>query len=226
MIYNNSDRELSNYLLEEVKKLLEGKHILLHEYYVRVDDLEKDSRILKGARIDVYKLDRTEMTPHCHIKDSDGAEIEVSLIDWNIINVKYPKNTAPEWSNFTILKDKFFEWVTINSEKLFDTWNRNNPDNQVDNSYCDRNMSAELKQYIDSHEHPVTINAFKKSIYGVLSPLFAVKETKNELKDLDVISLLKKTGLFDEWHLKESNMEALKAAEEAIKDVKIWFSYV
>lgn len=218
--------EYENKSLTMVASLLEGKKFLLHEYYVRVNK-EKDKHVLGDLDVLVYTLDREEMTPHIHLKNND-EEIEVSLIDWEIINVKRPTNKKRDWSDFTSFRKRFFEWLENpeNVETLFRTWNNKNPDNLVEDYSEEAEKSPHLNYYLTLNNNPIILDKFRKKIYSVLTPLFKNKESKEKLKDLDSISLLKEIGLYDEYHLEDTNEDVIRTAEDAIRDIKIWFSYV
>ena len=209
------------------RELFEGREYLLHEYYERANS-PKDNHILKDLDIYVYIGDRTPMTPHCHLKDNDGVEIEVSLIDWQIVNVKNPSGKKCEWGEFTSIRNRFFEWIDKqeNAEKVFRIWNKCNVDNLLEEYQDKTNISDQLKIYFAKKNNPVILDDFRDEIYNVLGALFADKKEKRKLKDLDTLELLKRTGLYDKYHLEDAGKEVFKTAENAIKHVKIWFSYI
>lgn len=217
--------EYSKKVVTMVGSLLEGKRELLHEYYKKVNS-DRDKHILGNLKIYIYGLDRDQMTPHAHLIDDD-VELEVSLIDWRIVRVKPASSKNHEWSAFTSIRDRFFEWLENedNSDKLFRTWNNNNPDNLLE-EYKNEYVSKELRFYFMKQSNPIILDDFRKAIYDVLQPLFADKKTKEKLNDLDPMSLLKEVGLYERYHLEDTNEDVIRTAEDAIRDVKIWFSYV
>ena len=212
--------------LEKVIRLLGEHRQLLHEYYERVDDKDKDRAILGNIRIDVYKLDREAMTPHIHIKYDKEVEIEVSLIDWSILNVKKPNGLKCDWSLFTTMRDRFFKWIDLtgddgekNYNKIFKVWNENNPDNQLDNTWLDGEyISPQLDKFLEPYKN-IDFNEIKKDIYKILIPL--VSNGDNDILKKDVITILKEIGLYDKYsfHLDD----VYEVAEKVIKEVKSWY---
>ena len=62
----------------------------LNEFYY-YDTITTNNKIL----IMIYKKDRILYTPHVHVTDySKNNEIEVSLLDFNIVNVKKKNNNS------------------------------------------------------------------------------------------------------------------------------------
>lgn len=205
---------------------LENKKGLLKEFYLRIDD-EKDSTILKGLSINIYFKDREEMTPHIHLKDINGdIEIEVSLINWSIINVKQPKNIDKNWSNFSSIRKRFFKWLKEkgNLQKLFKEWDRQNPDNLLEEYKDNRDISEELKGFLTAYHNPIKLDSFRKEIYSVLSSFFKDNETKEKLYSLTWDNILKEVGLWEKYDLDNTNDIVLSTAKDAVKDSKIWFS--
>ena len=215
-----------NRKLEKVIRLLDGHRQLLHEYYERVDDKNKDRSILGNIRIDVYKLDREAMTPHIHIKYGKEIEIEVSLIDWSILNVKKPKELKCDWSLFTIIRDKFFKWIDLASDngeknyiKIFKVWNENNPDNQLDNTWLDgKYISPQLDNFLEPYKK-IDFNEIKKDIYKILIPL--VSNGDSDIFKKDIITILKEIGIYEKYpfHLDD----VFEVAERMIEEIKGWY---
>lgn len=216
-----------DYILNKVDYLLKEQRGTIHEYYEHVDNPKKDYRVLDGLEIQVYKLDRESM-PHTHLIDKDKTEIEVSLTDWGIVYVKNPQNASRSWSNFTSIRDRFFEWLKntssdgeVNYIRLFKKWDENNPDNQLDDYYRDKDVSNELKEYLKlTKPQVVDLNVFKKEIYKALAPLIFNPTTKNEIIKMDTISLLKYVGLDKSYSLDDKIL--VDYADEIICDMKKW----
>ncbi len=102
---------------------------LLSEYYETIRN-----PLLKNNIICVYKNDREGYTPHIHIRHNNGEiEIEVSLLDFNIINVKRPNNGICDWGGYNDIKKPFFKWLnkTKNIFSLFELWDGNNEMNTL-----------------------------------------------------------------------------------------------
>ena len=225
MIYTEN-KEYHDKLYREVAFLLDNDKMLLHEYYEKINR-GKDSHILGGLKIYVYKIDRGMATPHIHIVDEENHEIEVSLIDWRIVNVKNPSGKTREWSSFASIRDKFFRWLNEteeNSKRIFDVWNNNNKDNQLDNKYInDSDISEELRNYLQKNEDPDILLIFQKELYGELFVLFSDEKEREKLENLDVLSLLKEIDFIDKFGITEDSQEILRLADKIIKNVKICF---
>ena len=144
---------------EQEKFLIEQKGILF-EYYSQASSPKYDSHILGNIQIWVYGNDRQNFTPHCHVMLADKSiEFEVSLLDWEIINVKRPNNISCDWSSFNEFKKPFFAWIErINRLKmknkimLFMLWDINNPNNTL-SDFIERNniniIDEDLIEYIE-----------------------------------------------------------------------------
>ena len=144
------------FISEEQEKYLNENKGLLFEYYEQISNPRGDTKILGDLQIWIYGNDRQDFTPHCHIMTKDkSTEFEVSIINWNIINVKNGKPTKD-------MKDRFFRWLNSNSTKfngmknknvLFATWDGNNPNNDLLTFMSEHSISAEdddLAEYLDS----------------------------------------------------------------------------
>lgn len=234
MIYSHDD-DYNRLILEQVRGILGENRVPLHEFYKRVDNPAVDSHILKGLEIEVYELDRQEMTPHVHLRDNNGnIEIEVSLVDWRILNVKRPQNVVADWSNFTSVRKRFSEWLATddNADNLFICWNKSNPGNELKNQYLIdnqngyREISSELKRFLEENEDAVVLSFLRRKLYQLLMPIFSDAKKKLEFEGLNIIDVLKKLNVFTEYGFTEKNKEAIKVAEQVLKDVKIWYSFV
>ena len=167
----------------------------------------------------VYGNDRESMTPHCHIFDKT-QEIEVSLIDWSIINVK--NGAKAEWSNFTEFRDRFFKWLYLPNEEngsynyisLFSLWNHANEDNTLVSfikSHNNINISRELENFISTRQKYLQ-NIYKQ----VTNALFAVYYMSNKtfkFKTYTPIELFRKLDL--DIVIDEEDEEALNAIANA-----------
>lgn len=145
---------------EEQERFLAENQGILFEYYAQVTNPRTENHILKGTQVWIYSNDRTNFTPHCHVMLSDRSiEVEVSLIDFAIINVKSQNNTPCDWSYFNQIKKPFFNWIKMKDKygltrkvHTFIEWDRNNPNNAlVDyvNSHKPTQIDTELVEYVD-----------------------------------------------------------------------------
>lgn len=215
------------FIREVVKDMEEHNKGLLHEFYITANS-DRDKNILKDLKIHIYNLDRDQMTPHCHIKTKNGEiELEVSLLDWTIVNVKAPKNTAPTWSNFSGIKDKFFEWLNhyheksdlLNSYWLFYLWDGENPDNQLKKYKDNPNNSNPLKDYLERNEMDIDLDRLQKDLYSTLVPLF-LNKTAPQLDG--PIQLLKNIELYRKYPVKETDEKAIKLIVKTYNELKTW----
>lgn len=140
---------------KEQTKFLQEQKGLLFEYYAQVSSPRLDARILGDLQVWVYGDDRKNFTPHCHVMKSDkSVEWEVSIIDWNIINVKNGTVTGQmeklfnEWLAAKSTKDK----SKLNKEMVYIMWDAVNPNNDLlefTDSHNIKIEDIELNQYID-----------------------------------------------------------------------------
>lgn len=212
----------SSFLLEVVEPLRYKKDIL-KEYYERVDK-PKDAGILKGLEVQIYLLDREEMTPHVHLVDNaNEISIEVSLVDWSIIKVNSPKSADRDWSNFSTVRKRFFSWLENNVEELFLKWDAKNPDNLL-RDYADRTtISQELKDYIGKSFNPNEVDPLIKEIYRLLIPMFVNPEENERLQVASPISILKELGLYEKYNLSSIEQSLLKKLENIVNEIKLWY---
>lgn len=119
---------------EKQRKFLKEKKGVLFEYYSMASNPSFDSHILGNLQVWVYGDDRNKFTPHCHVftKDKD-IEIEVSIIDWEILNIK---NGLPT----KVFMKSFFKWLysqstrdkrLTNKDFIYILWDSNNPENTL-----------------------------------------------------------------------------------------------
>lgn len=145
---------------EEQEKFLEENKELLTEYS-QVSNPKKDNVILGDTQIWIYGNDRHGFTPHCHMFNTDKTvEIEISLIDFSIVNVKTPKNVPSDWGKFKEYKNKFFKWLKstesrgktcLNQKMLYILWDVNNPKNTLSDyvfNHGIKEVEDELAEYI------------------------------------------------------------------------------
>ena len=143
---------------EEQEKFLKEQKGILFEYFSVVSNPRKDVNILGNLQIWVYGNDRQDFTPHCHVMTVDkSTEFEVSLLDWNIINVKQGNPTRD-------MQKRFHQWLiskstrgvdATNKKMLFISWDGNNPNNEL-GSFCERHnitpQDEELLEYIEKQK--------------------------------------------------------------------------
>lgn len=168
-------RETERISKEQEKYLNENKGKLF-EYYAQVSNPLIDSRILGKVQVWIYGDDRNSYTPHLHLMLSDRSrEVEVSLIDFSLINIKSPKNISCVWSNFNDLRKPFEKWLCLtnkmgmkNIEKLFIAWDQNNPNNFLID-YVDKHKIKNNEMNEDLYEY---INDMRKEIDNQLNNTF------------------------------------------------------
>lgn len=131
-----TEDDLKTIINETVLNILREKG-LINEFYDRVST--NDDKTLKGFEVSVFSNDRPDFTPHCHLIGQD-FNIEVSLLDFNIINVKYPKGGKKDWSCFSKIGKSFFKWLDskstkinglLNKESLYYFWDKNNQESKL-----------------------------------------------------------------------------------------------
>ena len=147
-------------ITEEQERFLIEQQGILFEYYSQASSPKYDTNILGNIQIWVYGNDRQNFTPHCHVMFADkSVEFDVSLLDWNVINIKYPNNRTCDWSSFNEFKKPFFVWLERinrlkmkNKIKLFMLWDANNPNNTL-SDFIERNNininDEDLIEYVD-----------------------------------------------------------------------------
>ena len=82
---------------------------LLYEYYDRISKQE-DRDVLGNWEVWIYGGDRETFPPHCHVRlPKEHLEFEVSLLTWEVINIKN-RNFPNSWNSIDkATKDGFFE---------------------------------------------------------------------------------------------------------------------
>ena len=141
MHQKNNKMEKKEYISEEQSLFLRENKGLLFEYFSQVSNPKYDTHILGNIQVWIYGDDHQDFTPHCHVMLKDkSVEFEVSLITWDIINVKRPSSLSANWDNFKYFYKPFFTWLEEVSRKiglqnklrLYDMWDSNNPNNHLD----------------------------------------------------------------------------------------------
>lgn len=125
---------------EQQEKFLKEQKGLLFEYYIQASNPRKDTHVLGDLQVWVYGDDRNGFTPHCHVMTIDkSTEFEVSLIDWNVVNVK---NGTPTKD----MQKRFDKWLSsnhsmlksiTNKEFLYATWDSTNQNNTLAD-FCEK----------------------------------------------------------------------------------------
>lgn len=215
------------YIEEMVRDMEKHNKGLLHEYYIAANN-KQDRYILKDLKIYIYNLDREQMTPHCHVKSGDGeVELEVSLLDWSIVNVKTPQGLSNNWSNFRDIKDRFFEWLDVYHKKtdllnvywLFELWDGENPNNALEAYKDNSNINEYLKEYLQKDQYYIDKDSLQKDLYATLVPLF-LNKTVPKLDD--PINLLKEIGLFKKHPVQEDDKEMKDMISKTYNQLKAW----
>ena len=143
-----------NGMSREQEMFLKENKGLLFEYYEQVSNPRVDAHILGGLEVWVYGDDRQDFTPHCHVMLHDrSVEVEISIIDWSIVNVKN--------GNFTSKMHKsFLKWLNsensrlggiANKMSLYAIWDGNNPNNDITRFVIKHGIDvkdADLKKYM------------------------------------------------------------------------------
>ena len=148
-------------ITEKQERFLIEQQGILFEYYSQASSPKYDTNILGNIQIWVYGNDRQNFTPHCHVMFADkSVEFEVSLLDWNVINIKYPNNRTCDWSSFNEFKKPFFKWLysknkfgVLNKLNIFSLWDGTNPNNQLIDFVNQNNIDIddkELNDYINN----------------------------------------------------------------------------
>ena len=137
-----------------------------------------DSYILGNLNIDIYPNDRDNMTPHCHIYDvQSGNELEVSLVDNKILNIKGVDSKFNDWGYYKDIEDRYFAWLKAtkpnrlkndgslmtNAEYMKKIWNLRNPNSK----YKFDENTWELKSGND--ENPNNSNPINPEALRILS---------------------------------------------------------
>lgn len=157
------------------------QHSLLFEYYDRVSN-EGDNDLLDNWEVWIYGNDRSEFPPHCHVRLPDGsAEFEVSLLNWEVVNIKY--NDLPNsWGSIDRnLKKGFFEWLQrksvampllTNKLHLYDFWDGANPNNLLEKwANKDSTIDKDLMEYLHINTQ-IDAEELIKSIFNIVLPLY------------------------------------------------------
>lgn len=104
----------------------------LNEFYY-YDTITTNNKIL----IMIYKKDRILYTPHVHVTDySKNNEIEVSLLDFNIVNVKKKNNN----SKINEIYKNFLKYIEDDNclRHIIEIWINGNKENKHINELIER----------------------------------------------------------------------------------------
>ena len=85
---------------------------ILFEYYDRISK-PQDSDVLGNWQVWIYGSDREAFPPHCHVRlPKKHLEFEVSLLNWEVINIKH-SGLNNSWDSIgRDIRTGFFEWLT------------------------------------------------------------------------------------------------------------------
>ena len=175
----------------------------------------------------MYHNDRERYTPHIHLKELDDREIEVSLLDWSIVNVKKPKNLDRNWSNFTDFRDKFFEWIPGNEQKLYSLWDYNNPDNTLYDhvQLHHTNITDTLSDYFGNKGKPIDISALKGAFFKRVGKLFSDQENRKSYMQMTLSDLLTTIGVYEEFGLENADKALMNKLDDWFRTAKMMFDY-
>lgn len=144
--------------INEIVKEVVDKYInrnLINEYEQIPFLAPKEAQIMKGVQVWVYKQDRDSYTPHLHLLNNDGNNIEISLINFSIIKINKCFNKA---SMFDMLY-RFKRWTKKfpnNKIKLFELWDTNNTESIENfiarNNIELNNIDSKLLEYIKTNK--------------------------------------------------------------------------
>lgn len=208
-----------------------NQHNMLFEYYDRVSK-PKDNDVLGNWQIWVYGSDREAFPPHCHIRLPNGSvEFEVSLLNWEVINIKH--SDAPNsWDSIDKdIRKGFFEWLdrpskerpnNTNKENMFMFWNGANSDNPLEKwvdkkDDIDDDLLIYLGKKIDYVRLSKDITAFLVDIY------FQNAEERKRLHKLPYQELVRLAG----YDMDISNDEkAIAVVTQAETNVYGWSTNV
>lgn len=150
MEINEQIKKIVNDVIKEFKDKL-----VLKEYY--------DSAQYNGIKICVFGNDRADFTPHIHIFDGKDPRnvntfhIEVSLLNLEIINVKFPRNIECDWSNFRWVKKALDDYMKKNRKHILTLWFYRNQDNP----YKDEVLNVIMSEYKELEDENVAKKLFK-----------------------------------------------------------------
>ena len=205
---------------------------LLFEYYNRISK-PQDSDILGDWEVWVYGSDREAFPPHCHVRlKDDSFEFEVSLLNWEVINIKNSK-LANNWDSIDRrVKEAFFTWLNriakkqgglINKIVLYNYWNDANVQNPLEKWVDKReDIDKDLLQYLNNDIDAVWLH---RTVIGVLSSIYyGDRDERERLHKMQPQELLSALGIEVDISGQEDAIEAVKSAEKKclhLDDAKI-----
>ena len=187
------------------------QHNLLFEYYDRISK-PQDNDVLGNWQVWIYGSDREAYTPHCHIRLPKGElEFEVSLLTWDVINIKN-SNLPNSWDSIDRdIRDGFFEWLTrpnktdtsiSNRKYMYYMWDGLNTENTlnkwVKEEEKDR-LDDDLLDCLGWLEWSIPIEELIKSIFDIVLPLYQkdsrAREELHHIASFNPIDFAKQVGL-------------------------------
>ena len=154
---------------------------ILEEYYNRVSK-PQDSDILGDWEVWVYGSDREAFPPHCHVRlKDDSLEFEVSLLNWEVINIKNSK-LPNSWDSIDRrVKEAFFTWLNrpskrqgglINKIVLYNYWNDSNVQNPLE-KWVDKKEGIDKDLIGFLHEEEViSMDDLVQSLFDAIQPIY------------------------------------------------------
>ena len=200
--------------IAEIGNELPNDRQLITEY-----DRLNANNTLNGMKIYIYKADRDRFVPHLHIYYGK-ISIEVSLLDWAISKVNYPDGFPCDWSSFTDVRDRFFPWLKGKEEKVFFEWDKSNPDNPLADYADSDRLTQEARDYIERFSNPIQIDAMYDEIVSILNGIGKNSIEWYKMESDDEVTVLRKIGAYTKYHLDNAPETCLKAACDAVREVR------
>ena len=205
----------------------------LFEYYDMLSH-PKDSDILGNWEVWVYGSDREAYTPHCHIRTKNGSlEFEVSLLTWEVINIKNSKLPNSWVSIDRKLKKAFFEWLDrpsvqdpskSNKFYMYRFWDGANPKNPLEKWVDSKknNIDKDLVKYINPPKVYIDLWKLHSQITSKLTPIYMKdRDRRYELHQHSPSDLLKILDIDVDI---DGNKEAEEMVAMAENEVYVWTS--
>ena len=208
---------------------------LLFEYYNRISK-PQDSDILGDWEVWVYGSDREAFPPHCHVRlKDDSFEFEVSLLNWEVINIKNSK-LANNWDSIDRrVKEAFFTWLNrpskqkrdiINKWFLYNSWDEANAENPL-MKWVDKKESIDkdLIEFLHGEE-AISTDDLVQSLFDAIQPIylndFQECERLHNIVQYDPIQFAKEIKLpfnFTEFNVNNKIVGIIQAHERMYYEI-------
>lgn len=177
---------------------------LLFEYYDRISK-PQDNDVLGNWQVWIYGSDREAFPPHCHVRLPKGElEFEVSLLTWEVINIKN-SDLPKSWDSISKdIRDGFFEWLTrpnktdpsiTNKKYIYHIWDGLNTENRFEKWVKKDDKDNLDDELLDCLGWNIDYTQLSKSVTSKLCEIyFQNKEERDRLHQLRPKDLLKELG--------------------------------